>query len=220
VGIKYKNMIRHYKNANEAFQSIYRLISVYGLESANTKYIKNFGFYIDNPLTNKITNSLRNWKIDYAIKEWEWYLSGDNNATEIAKHAKIWLNCMDENGNVNSNYGWHWNQNNQIKYIVNELTKNQESRRASISIYNSKERYNFKNDTPCTYAINFYIENETLCMSVLMRSNDLWYGFCNDQFCFSKLQKCIANELNLNVGTYYHFANDMHIYKNFLNKNI
>tara|TARA_R110000868_G_scaffold75375_1_gene217524 strand:- start:5378 stop:6019 length:642 start_codon:yes stop_codon:yes gene_type:complete len=213
-------MIRNYKNANEAFQSIYRLISVYGLESANTKYIKNFGFYIDNPLTNRITNSLRNWKIDYAIKEWEWYVSGDNNAIEIAKHAKIWLNCMDENGNVNSNYGWHWNQNNQIKYIVDELTENKESRRASISIYNSKDRYNFKNDTPCTYAINFYIENETLCMSVLMRSNDLWYGFCNDQFCFSKLQKCIANELNLNVGSYYHFANDMHIYKNFLNKNI
>jgi len=213
-------MIRNYKNANEAFQSIYRLISVYGLESTNTKYLKNFGFYIENPLTNRITNSLRNWKIDYAIKEWEWYLSGNNNATEIAKHAKIWLNCMDENGNVNSNYGWHWNQKNQIKYIVDELTQNPESRRASISIYNSKERYNFKNDTPCTYAINFYIENEMLCMSVLMRSNDLWYGFCNDQFCFSKLQKCIANELNLNVGTYYHFANDMHIYKNFLNKNI
>ena len=213
-------MIKKYKNANEAFEKIYRLISLYGNESENTKYFKNFGFYIDNPLVNKITNSIRNWKIDYANKEWEWYLSGDNSAKEISQYAKIWLNCMDIHGNVNSNYGWHWKQNNQIEYVINELKNNKYSRRASISIYDSKFRYNFENDTPCTYAINFYIENETLCMSVMMRSNDLWYGFCNDQYCFSKLQDLIANKLNLNVGTYYHFANDLHVYKNFLNKNI
>lgn len=213
-------MIKKYENANEAFEKIYRLISLYGNESENTKYFKNFGFYIHNPLINKITNSIRNWKIDYANKEWEWYLSGDNSTKEISKYAKIWLNCMDIHGNVNSNYGWHWKQNNQIEYVINELKNNKFSRRASISIYDSKFRYNFQNDTPCTYAINFYIENDTLCMSIMMRSNDLWYGFCNDQYYFSKLQELIANKLNLNVGTYYHFANDLHVYKNFLNKNI
>jgi thymidylate synthase len=51
-----------------------------------------------------------------------------------------------------------------------------------------------------------------LNMSVLMRSNDLWYGFCNDQFCFSKLQIDIADILQLEVGTYYHFAHNLHLY--------
>ena len=37
-------------------------------------------------------------------------------------------------------------------------------------------------------------------MCVTMRSNDLWYGFCNDQYCFSKLQKMISNELNIEVA--------------------
>jgi thymidylate synthase len=49
-------------------------------------------------------------------------------------------------------------------------------------------------------------------MAVLMRSNDLWYGFCNDQFCFSNLQMDIADVLQLEVGTYYHFAHNMHLY--------
>jgi thymidylate synthase len=55
-------------------------------------------------------------------------------------------------------------------------------------------------------------------MSVLVRSNDLWYGFANDQYCFSKLQQMIAKELNIETGWYYHFTNNMHLYFNFLNK--
>ena len=99
------------------------------------------------------------------------------------------------------------------------LKKNKESRRASISIYDAKQRHNFDNDTPCTYAIHFYIVDNKLNMSVMMRSNDLWYGFCNDQYCFSKLQIMVAEELNINIGKYYHFVNNMHIYNNFLKKN-
>jgi thymidylate synthase len=49
-------------------------------------------------------------------------------------------------------------------------------------------------------------------MCVTMRSNDLWYGFCNDQYCFSQLQKMIAERLSIDVGEYYHFAHNMHIY--------
>jgi thymidylate synthase len=45
-----------------------------------------------------------------------------------------------------------------------------------------------------------------------MRSNDLWFGFCNDQYCFSKLQELIALKLNLEIGWYYHFANNLHLY--------
>jgi thymidylate synthase len=103
--------------------------------------------------------------------------------------------------------------------VINELIKNKDSRRASISIYDAKDRYNFENDTPCTYAINFRILDDKLNMSVMMRSNDLWYGFANDQYCFSKLQELVANRLDIKVGSYFHFVNDLHLYNNFLNKN-
>lgn len=126
---------------------------------------------------------------------------------------------MDASGNVNSNYGYHWMKNNQLDYVVDELKNNPDSRRASISIYNAKERYNFENDTPCTYAINFSILNDRLNMSVLMRSNDLWFGFCNDQYCFSKLQEEMSKRLELKIGYYYHFSQNLHIYNNFLNRN-
>ena len=72
-------------------------------------------------------------------------------------------------------------------------------------------------DTPCTYAVQFTILNNELNMSAIMRSNDLWYGFCNDQYCFSQLQKYVAERLNLRVGTYYHFAHNLHLYNDKIN---
>jgi len=42
----------------------------------------------------------------------------------------------------------------------------------------------------------------------------LWYGFCNDQYCFAQLQMMIAERLEIPVGVYYHFAHNMHLYNN------
>ena len=58
---------------------------------------------------------------------------------------------------------------------------------------------------------DFDIKNGKLDMTVIMRSNDLIYGFANDQYCFSRLQQMVADHLQLPVGTYTHFAHDLHI---------
>lgn len=209
-----------FNNANEAFEKYYHLITCYGINFANTKALFNRGFTILNPLDNKINNKVRNWSNKYADREWDWYLSGDPSAIEISKYAPIWKNMMDKGGNVRSNYGWQWNRNNQLNKVIDILRTNNNTRQATISIYDGKEIDTYSNDTPCTYAVQFTIINNKLNMSVVMRSNDLWYGFCNDQYCFSKLQELVSLELNIKVGEYYHFAHNMHLYNNFLNKGV
>ena len=207
-----------FNNATEVFEYYYDLISKKGVNFNNTKALFNVGFEILNPLDNNILTDYRNFSLNYAKREWEWYLSGNPNAEEISKFAPIWKNMMDENGNVRSNYGWQWNRNNQLKKVINKLKENNNTRQAVISIYDGKEIDTYKNDTPCTYAIHFTILINKLNMSVLMRSNDLWYGFCNDQYCFSKLQQMVSDELNIEIGSYYHFAQNLHLYNDFLNK--
>ena len=209
-----------YKTADEAFRSLYKMINDNGIIRSTNKCLTNIGFTILNPLENEINTSWRGWKKDYADFEWDWYLSADPDATEIAKKASIWYRCMDRHGKVNSNYGWQWSKSGQLDYVIDQLRKDKETRRASISIYNGNDRYNFENDTPCTYAINFQIIDEKLNMTVLMRSNDLWFGFCNDQYCFSRLQEMVSKELSIEVGSYYHFADNIHLYNKFLNRNV
>ena len=55
-------------------------------------------------------------------------------------------------------------------------------------------------------------------MTVLMRSNDLWFGFCNDAYCFLKLHEMVCKTLNVNQGFYTHYAANLHIYKRHYNK--
>ena len=119
---------------------------------------------------------------------------------------------------VNSNYGYQWQRNGQLDYVINELIRNPSSRRAVLSIYDGKEHKEYEKDTPCTLNIILDIDNGVLNMTVLMRSNDLWYGFCNDQFCFSNLQIHIANVLGIEIGWYYHFAHNLHLYTKDLEK--
>ena len=128
------------------------------------------------------------------------------------KVPQIWERMADVDGNVNSNYGWQWERTSQLDIVIQMLKDNPETRQAAISIYDGKEISDYTNDTPCTYAVQFTILNNNLNMSVVMRSNDLWYGFCNDQYQFSSLQMLVAYQLGINIGTYYHFAHNLHLY--------
>ena len=207
-----------FKNANEAFHSLYWRIVRDGVDFAGTKALFNVGFEMLYPQFSGIQDSKvkRKWSQEYAEAEWQWYLSGDRNIAKLGelygKVPAIWKRMADTDGNVNSNYGWQWKRNNQIDHVVNLLKYNPDTRQAAISIYDCKEYKEYTNDTPCTYAVQFTILHGRLDMCVTMRSNDLWYGFCNDQYCFSKLQKMISNKLNIEPGVYYHFAHNMHLY--------
>ena len=209
-------MKNKFRNANAAYEYLHDKIIREGIDFAGTKALFNVGFYITDPMDNKIINRERNWKPEYAEAEWKWYLSEDNSIGKLGEIygtiPQIWYKMADAAGKVNSNYGWQWGRNNQIDYIVDLLKNNKDTRQAAISIYDAKEHDSYSKDTPCTYAVQFTILHDRLNMCVVMRSNDLWYGFCNDQYCFSKLQEMISLELGIETGTYYHFAHNMHLY--------
>ena len=215
-------MENRFKNANEVFKYYKWVIKDHGVQFDDTQALFNVGFEIENPMDNLIDDKDRNWKWEYAQAEWEWYLSGDNHIKTLGdiygKVPEIWKRMADDRGYVNSNYGWQWKRQNQIDYVINLLKENPKTRRAAISIYDAKEHHEYKHDTPCTYAVQFTIVGQKLNMCVVMRSNDLWYGFCNDQYCFSKLQELVATETGLLIGSYYHFAHNLHLYDNIIEK--
>ena len=214
--------MNRFKNADKAFSYYKKQILDYGIDFDDTQALFNVGFTITKPMDNHISCKQRNWKQDYAEAEWQWYLSGDRNIKKLdelyGKVPKIWERMADVNGNVNSNYGWQWQRNRQLREAIHLLKRNPRTRQACISIFDGKEYDRYTHDTPCTYAVQFTIIGQSLNMCVTMRSNDLWYGFCNDQYCFSKLQLLVADELGLLVGEYFHFAHNLHLYNNIIDK--
>ena len=132
-----------FKNANEAFNFYYGTIPYEGEKFDNTMAMFNQGFTIENPTDRIITNEARNFNIEYAEAEWQWYLSGeptiDTLGSIYGKIPKIWQKMADENGKVNSNYGAQWERGWQLDKVVAMLKNNPNTRQAAISIYDGKE---------------------------------------------------------------------------------
>jgi thymidylate synthase len=202
-----------YKNATEAFESLYSDIMKSGEDFANTKAVFNASFTLDNVSEKVITTPKRKFKEEYAAYEWDFYLKGDRDAEEIAKRAKIWAQMfVDGTTEINSNYGWFWKYNNQLDRVIQELRERPQSRRAIVIHYHLDELDRYKYDTPCNDALNFYIKDGKLHLTVFARSIDLVYGFCNDQYTFANLMELVAKELGLELGNMHWFITNLHIY--------
>jgi len=84
--------------------------------------------------------------------------------------------------------------------------------------FNLPKHQSFDNkDFVCTMYANFLIRNNKLRMSVKMRSNDVILGLPTDVAFFTVLQQQMLMHLkevypNLELGTYSHVVDSMHVY--------
>ena len=202
-----------YKNATEAFEVLFVDIMQTNEDFAGTKALFNEVFTLANPSDKVINTPERKFNTDYAEYEWNLYLKGDRDASEISERAKIWKKMMVEGTTeVNSNYGYFWNKNYQLSRVIQELKTNKETRRAIVVHYDINELDRYKHDTPCNDVLNFYIKDDKLHLTVFARSIDLVFGFCNDQYTFAKLMEMVAFQLDIPVGEMTWMITNLHIY--------
>ena len=127
-----------FRNANEAYEYLHDKIIQEGISFCETKALFNVVFYITDPKDRKIINKERKWKEDYAEAEWQWYLTGDPWIRTLGdiygKVPEIWKRMADNDGRVNSNYGYQWERDDQLNKIVRMLKANPETRQATVSV--------------------------------------------------------------------------------------
>jgi thymidylate synthase len=204
---------RKYTTPTSAFENMFHYIIDKGEDFANTKAIFNQSFTIEDPMQKVIKTPVRKFNQDYAEYEWHWYQNGNRDASEIAERAKIWKQMMvPGTTEVNSNYGYFWNYNNQLVKVIDELKRNKETRRAIVVHYILHEIDRYKYDTPCNDVLNFYIKDDKLHMTVFARSIDLVFGFCNDQYTFAKLMEHVSRKTKYPVGQMHWFITNLHVY--------
>ncbi|GHV01457.1 hypothetical protein FACS1894211_11270 [Clostridia bacterium] len=113
-------------------------------------------------------------------------------------------------------HGWHYTYHARYakyyKFVVDELKRNPESRRAVVSVRENAE--DAHTDSPaCLQSLQFMIRGGRLDLTVLFRSNDLPEAFFFNAFALIQLQERTAAALCVPVGTYTHRSNSMHAYK-------
>ena len=101
---------------------------------------------------------------------------------------------------------------NQLQFVIDELKRSPDSRRAVINIRdNSVDPFN--SNPACLQHMQFFVRDGRLHAKVLMRSNDAPEATFMNAFAFIMLQKQIADALSLPVGSYTHRANSFHCYE-------
>lgn len=186
-----------------------------------------YEFCITYPRDRMLNLPCRKQMYRYIFGELLWYLSGSDDMTYIRRYAKYWEEISDDGVHSNSAYGkyifgdmsvkgegvnykFDRTKKSQWEFCKELLQKDPTTRQAVINI-KPVQMYETK-DTVCTFYLHFILRDNELDLHVGMRSNDLIRGTTYDVFMFTFLQELMASELQVDIGSYYHHANNFHIY--------
>lgn len=112
----------------------------------------------------------------------------------------------------NWSYTYHSRMAEQIPLVIEELRRNPDTRRAVIDIRDWRADLE-SSDPACLQSIQYFIRNGELHCKVLFRSNDACKATFMNAFALIMLQKKVADELGVEMGTYTHRANSFHCYE-------
>jgi thymidylate synthase len=180
-----------------------------------TVEIMNASFIADRPSIVGTVNH------EYVERELQWYKSMSLNVYDIPEPVPaIWKAVADENGFINSNYGWCiYSEDNgsQFKNVVAELNRNPDSRRATM-IYNRPSMHqdynkNGMSDFMCTNAVQYLVRNGYVNALVYMRSNDAVFGYKNDFAWQKHVLDQVAEETSIPAGNIYWNVASLHVYE-------
>lgn len=210
-------------SADELFEKVVSALSDNPIEDSKMAYeLVNANLQLTNPTKNTMCNCIRKMPLRYAIGELLWYNSCNPTWKAIYPYSKFWKGISDNGSTVNSNYGWCIRNKygfDQWEMVKKLLQSNANSRQAIIHIKEARNLVdNPTKDLNCTIALQFLLRNNKLDLIVTMRSNDIWLGLPYDLFNFTCMQIQMAMELGVDIGTYYHNAGSLHIYKEDVNK--
>lgn len=160
----------------------------------------------------------RKYPLNYFKEEMKWKLTANPFDESIKAHAKMWESVQNPDGTFNSNYGVYWfGEQRGFWNVVEELTRDKDSRRAIIPMLSKEHMSPQTVDTVCTESIGWRIRNDELITSVHMRSSDQIFGLGTDIPTFSfvtKLLYAILKEVHpgLRLGLVTITAMSSHIY--------
>lgn len=176
--------------------------------------------------------------VDNDVKIWnEWpftaYLKKNNLEKEFPRYSQEWTeklswfieqikkdNEFAKNwGELGPVYGKQWRDFNgfdQIKWIVEEIKKNPNSRRLIVSAWNPPEIEEMAKAglPPCHTMFQFYVKDGKLSCQLYQRSADVFLGVPFNIASYALLTMMVAHVTNLKLGEFVHTFGDVHIYKN------
>ena len=199
-------------------------------------------FKITNPIAREVSIPERKWFKALPYAESLWIASGRNDMAFITHYLPRMVAFSDDGIYMRGGYGPRYRDYNgehddyrlesinvrqsgsvdQLKYVIECFMIDIETRRAVMNFgdpmkddFDEKGELKKTKDMPCTRELHFMKQsgNNRLDLIVRMRSNDLiWGASAVNIFNYTFMQEYVAALLGLEVGNYYHIADNLHYY--------
>ncbi len=156
------------------------------------------------------------------IHELLWFLKGETNIAYLKENGvSIWDEWADADGELGPVYGKQWRSwqgadgqtVDQMKWLVDEIGRNPDSRRLVISAWNVAELPKMAL-MPCHSLFQFYVVDGKLSCQLYQRSGDIFLGVPFNIASYALLTHMVAQATGLGVGDFVHTLGDAHLYSN------
>lgn len=177
---------------------------------------------IDDPKQKWIYNRIPPMSLGFALAELVWIMNGEDDAKVINFFNPRLIKYAGNNESYYGAYGKRIRSHfgfDQMEKAYQTLQTIPESRQVVIQIYDTKTDFPTENgkprneDIPCNICSLLKIRNNKLEWSQIMRSNDVLLGLPYNFIQFTGLQEIIAGWLEIQLGTYNHYSDSLHLYQ-------
>ncbi|MBS0456343.1 MAG: thymidylate synthase [Proteobacteria bacterium] len=158
------------------------------------------------------------------VHELLWFLRGETNTGYLrANMVTIWDEWADASGELGPVYGKQWRrwagadgvEIDQIRWVVEEIKRNPDSRRLIVSAWNVADLPQMAL-MPCHALFQFYVCDGKLSCQLYQRSADIFLGVPFNIASYALLTHMLAQVCDLGVGDFVHTLGDAHLYENHL----
>lgn len=176
---------------------------------------------IENPRQKWVYDRIPPLSISFALAELVWIMNGEERS-EVINYWNPSLPKFAGDGDVyygaygkriRSHFGF-----DQLEKAYYALQNTPESRQVVIQIYDVEKDFPIDNgqprskDIPCNICSLLKVRDGKLEWSQIMRSNDILLGMPYNFVQFTSLQEILAGWIGLEVGSYIHYSDSLHLY--------
>jgi len=163
-----------------------------------------------------VFSPLRDANPIFHLLESIWMLAGREDVAFLKLFNSAIGQFSDDGDVFNAAYGKRWRSHfkfDQLSAVIEVLRTNPASRQAVIQMWDASDFDKPTKDKACNMSIVFDCRGGKLNMTVMNRSNDLWWGaYGANAVHMSFLQEFVAHAVSLPLGVYRQFSNNLHLY--------
>jgi len=179
-------------------------------------------FIIRNPRERWVVSRMPPINPAFAIAETIWVLNGRSDLSFLDYWNPAYKRFTGTNPHVHGAYGHRFKVHfglDQLERAFAAFRSDRDSRQVLLQVWDPRidlpnaDGSPTSGDTPCAICSLLKVRDGRLHWTQVMRSNDLFRGVPYDFVLFTTLQEMMAGWLALEVGSYEHLSDSLHVYE-------